>query len=381
MRIKSYFSHSVEAAITEARRELGSDAVLVSTRSASPETQHLGRYEVVFGSFEPSASTNDPRITQAPLVASSASVATPSGPQVIAELSELRRHIEELCQTVYHHAAPGNVRNENVERYIPLLVESGIPMAQAVTVAESVAERASSAESGQSFNEATLRRLVASELESRIRVTGGLGASASRAVIALIGPSGAGKTEMLVKLAVSEGIAMNRPVRLITTDCERVGASARLQSFATILGLTLQVCDAAALLDAALRRKQDRELVLIDTPGYSPADMACSRELGALFNLNKEIRPTLVLSATMKLDDMEDCLRRFSFHGPTELIFTHLDETRSFGAIWSLAAACRLPISFFGTGQQIPEDLEPATLGKISFLLLNGRTKAASHAA
>lgn len=375
MRIKSYFSASVEAAISEARRELGPEAVLVSTRSAPPEAKHLGRYEVVFGSLEQTASIADSRVEDG---SSSSSARSP----MMDELTELRKQIEELCHTVGQTNPQRSSRSVVPDRFVSCLVDNGLSLTDARSVADATAERLPADSKGANFpQDAVVRRLIATELESRVRVTGGITGHAKRTVLAFVGPGGVGKTDMLAKIAVAEGLVRNRPVRLLSTDCERFASSTRLQCFATILGMPLQTCESPVLVEAALRKKQERELVLIDTPGYTPSDIACARELGAYFGSAKEIRTVLVLSATMKAEDMKDALERFALLGPKELIFTHLDESRSFGSIWTMAAASKLPISFFGTGQQIPDDIEPATLGKLSFLLLRGRKDRASHAA
>lgn len=376
MRIKSYFSASVEAAISQARRELGPDAVLVSTRSAPPEAAHLGRYEVVFGSLEQTTNTADSKVEDG---GSYSSVRSP----MMEELAELRKQIEELCQTVGQTNPQRSSRFVVPDRFVSCLTDNGLSLTDARSVAHAAAERmAAEGTAAGDINDAVVLRLIAAELESRVRVTGGLPGAAQRTVVAFVGPAGVGKTDMLAKIAVSEGLARNRPVRLLSTDCERVASSARLQCFATILGMPLQTCESPALVEAALRKKQERELVLIDTPGYTPSDIACARELGNYFCSAKEIRTVLVLPATMKAEDMLGALERFTLLGPKELVFTHLDESRSFGSIWTMAAASKLPISFFGTGQQIPDDLEAATLGKLSFLLLRGsKERAASNAA
>jgi len=145
-------------------------------------------------------------------------------------------------------------------------------------------------------------------------------------------------------------------------DPFRVASHERLRSFAGILGTGFTAASTMREFIEAVEEYRSKNVLLIDTPGYSGNDFESSRDLsGFLARLNhKEVH--LVLPASMKRADLARSVRRFEEFKPDYLLFTKLDETESFGAIISTAMQAAKPLSFFASGQSIPEDLEAANL-------------------
>jgi flagellar biosynthesis protein FlhF len=118
-------------------------------------------------------------------------------------------------------------------------------------------------------------------------------------------------------------------------------------------------------------------LLLIDTPGLTPASMADSgRDLVAFLRSRQDIDTHLVLTASMRQADLDRAVDLFRVFRPSKLLFTRLDETDSTAAMFCEAARTSLPLSFFSTGQTIPEDLEPATKTRITASLALGLPEA-----
>jgi flagellar biosynthesis protein FlhF len=185
-------------------------------------------------------------------------------------------------------------------------------------------------------------------------------------ITALVGPPGSGKTTALVKLAVAQGLSKGRPVRLITADTQRVGAADQLRTYASILSVPFQAVESVSALEMAVDSAPSNSLVLIDTPGLSPALIAESgASLASFISRRQDIDAHLVLTASARHADLEAAAQRYQMFAPSRLLFTRLDEITSFGAIFCEAARERRPISFFSIGQLIPEDLEPATKTRI----------------
>jgi flagellar biosynthesis protein FlhF len=198
---------------------------------------------------------------------------------------------------------------------------------------------------------------TARDLAGRIQVSSELGR-----ITALVGPPGAGKTTVLVKLAVSQGLAKGRPVRLITTDTQRIGAAEQLRTYASILSTPLQAVESVAALEMAIEAAPSNAVVLIDTPGLGPALLAdTGNGLAAFLGRRQDIDTHLVLTAAAGACDIESAARRYEMFSPSRLLFTRLDEASSLGAMFCEAVRNSAPLSFFSTGQLIPEDLEPAT--------------------
>jgi len=314
MKLKSYFSTSVEDAVGQARKELGEDALLVNARPTTVETKHLGSYEVVFGS------TNAiPRPTAPPVR------------DVSQDISEMKREIERLTRCFT--APRGTAQEPRTE-----LVENELDPVIAQAVAEG-------AQLGEFFEvDATLGRR-----------------GAERAVVALVGPPGVGKTTTLVKLAAQFGLSAKRPPHIITADVFRIAAAEQLKSLAGILGIGCDVVETPVALAQSLEEHRSKSFVFIDTPGLGRGEMEDGEDLARLIATHPEIDTHLVLSASMKPADLARVIDRYEIFQPKKLLFTRIDETERFGTLISEASRRALPVSFLATGQQIPDDLEPAT--------------------
>ena len=189
-------------------------------------------------------------------------------------------------------------------------------------------------------------------------------------VCALVGPTGVGKTTTIAKLAAYAKLEMGQRVALITLDTFRMAAVDQLQQYAQILQVPLHVALTIEDVRSALRFYQDRTLVLIDTPGHSPKDAEVQGQLQKLLKELPEVETHLVLSATTKPRDLAEIAARFECLQPTRLIFTKLDETSTYGPILGTLARVKKPLSYLGTGQEVPQDLELATSRRVADLLL-----------
>jgi flagellar biosynthesis protein FlhF len=159
-------------------------------------------------------------------------------------------------------------------------------------------------------------------------------------------------------------------VRLISTDNYRIATAAQLQTYAELLGAPFTLAETTTALAHAIDSAPADALLLIDTPGFSAASMDESgTELAGFFRGRQDIDTHLVLTASMRLADLRRVVDRFEAFQPAKLLFTRLDETDSSAAIFSVAARTAKPLSFFGTGQLVPEDLEPAQKEKVTRLL------------
>ena len=365
MKIKSYYAATVEAAIAQARRELGDDAMILQSRKAPPEAQHLGECEVVFGTIEKAAPAEAPAPAE-------------DGGRLSRELAELRQEIDAMRRTISRTGAaaprwlePGS---ELVEIYNALAGSELSP-----ELAEEVIHAVWSAAPGDGPRTA---QAAAAELMRRITVDASLGAPQSApAIAALVGPPGAGKTASLVKLAVRYGVAARRPVRILAADTFRVAASEQLRTYASIIGAAFQVVETPRALAQALEDVRNRELVLIDTPGWGPADLEDASELARFLSSRGDIDVHLTLSASMKPADLTRVVDAYQIFRPSKLLFTRLDETGSFGQIVSQAARTGIPVSFFAWGQRVPEDLEPATRERVVDLVMSGQPRRERKAA
>ena len=360
--VKSYFATSVPAAIELARRELGPDALLLNSREAPPEARHLGPLEVVFGhdSGKPKATSSAVWAAQPETVAV-APVMPPvqSYAAMTQDIEQLRQSVDKiwaLLQKATRGAVwgpPAQARPRLVEQ---ALIEMGVTREIAAEIDDAVAVNVGE-QPGAGFSSDAVLRGTIDEIERRFRVQPGLGR-----ITALVGPPGSGKTTTLVKLAVKEGLMKNRPVRILSADTQRIAASEQLRIYAAILGVPFQSVETIPALAHTIDATPANTLLLIDTPGLSPAALeGPAADLAGFLRRRQDIDTHVVLTATTRQKDLEKANDRFAIFNPAALIFTRLDETEAPGGLFSEAARTDTPISFFANGQEVPENLAPAS--------------------
>jgi flagellar biosynthesis protein FlhF len=210
------------------------------------------------------------------------------------------------------------------------------------------------------------------EMQKLLCVTGGIKVvKGQRRVVALVGATGVGKTTNLAKLAAIFAVERRARVALVTTDTYRVAAPEQLHVYANIVGLPMQVTHSAEELVKALNLYQDHDLVLIDTAGGSQFNREKIEELYVNLKAVRLDDVILVLSANTQLDELRSTMESFGRLNPTELLFSKLDETRKFGILFTAAVESGLPVGYLSIGQNVPDDIELASVRTIARLLIN----------
>lgn len=195
-------------------------------------------------------------------------------------------------------------------------------------------------------------------------------------VIALVGPTGAGKTTTIAKLASRFAEAhAPRDVALVTTDTARIGAREQLYGFGRQLGIAVHEASSGTDLDRLLERLKDYRLVLIDTAGVGPRDRTLAAQLQWL-RAARQVRTQLVLPANTGFADMDEVVRRFGPANLQGLVLSKLDETGRFGTALSVAVDHGLPITWVTDGQDVPEDLHRASAATLVLRLEDLRRAA-----
>lgn len=195
-------------------------------------------------------------------------------------------------------------------------------------------------------------------------------------VIALVGPTGAGKTTTAAKLAARFAARHRaRDVALVTTDGQRAGALEQLQALGRRLGITVCEAQGPEGLQDALQQLQDYPLVLVDTTGHAPRDRAVFSQILWL-RASRRVRSLLVLPANAHPQDLGEVIRRYRPAKPDGVVLTKLDETCQPGSALSVLVRHDLGITYTACGQQVPADLEAADAQRLVQLLENTRRAA-----
>ncbi|MFN7937918.1 MAG: hypothetical protein U0R19_31605 [Bryobacteraceae bacterium] len=378
MRLKSYFAATVESAMHQARHELGDEAMLLDSRPAGPQAKHMGAYEVVFALPETA-----PRDTASPVFPQTAASKEPA--RFSTDLADLRRELDRMRNSVERSsslaaAAAGLLHDPDVARCYSELIAADILPEIAQELVVSCA--GSPSRDGGGYRAYTrLRAAVNQEISQRLRVQPQVGISGGRQplhpVICLVGPPGAGKTSCLVKLAIRYGLPSRKPMLFVSLDNLRIGGGTALQYYAALVGASFVEAESGRNLGQILEEYRHKYWIWIDTPGSGPRETDVIEELSEFIRPIPEIDTHLVLSVAMKSSDLRVAVARFAPFAPKKLLFAHLDETCTYGGIFSAMVASGLPASFLASGQQIPEAMEPAQCGKLLALLGDETTAAA----
>jgi flagellar biosynthesis protein FlhF len=181
-----------------------------------------------------------------------------------------------------------------------------------------------------------------------------------RRVVALVGPTGVGKTTTIAKLAAGYRFREGKRVALITTDTYRIAGAQQLKSYAELIGLPCCVAPLPADLKRALTNDRDADVIFIDTVGRSARRQDQLEELAAYARGDDGCEVCLVLSATTKRADLLQAVEAYRSLGLSSIIATKIDETATVGPVCEAALAAAVPISYLTTGQEVPDDIEEA---------------------
>ncbi len=238
------------------------------------------------------------------------------------------------------------------------MIEQEIPDAIAETILGEVREQLQPDElaSPELVRQTVLRRIA-----SRIPVCEQWppARSADRpAVVALVGPTGVGKTTTLAKLAAGLRLRRGMRVGLVTCDTYRIAAVEQLRTYAEIIGVPLKVALSPEELGDCLASLGDCDLVLVDTAGRSQHDADRLAELRRLIEVARPDQTHLVLSAASSPGVLKRACEKFAVLGPDRLLLTKVDEAVGLGPVLDILDRTRLPMGFVSTGQEVPDHIE-----------------------
>jgi flagellar biosynthesis protein FlhF len=200
-------------------------------------------------------------------------------------------------------------------------------------------------------------------------------------VVALIGPTGAGKTTTLAKLAATWTIESQLAVGLITTDTYRVAAVDQIREYSTLLGLDLRVAFSASEAQRAVDEFHTRDLVLIDTPGRNHRDRVAMASLRGMLENTGAVTALLLIPATLGLTQIEEIIDSYRELQPAGIVLTKTDETADLSAVTAIAGCCDWPITYVTTGQRVPQDIDAAERDALCDGLLASLTDRQADAA
>ena len=338
MKIMKFEGATMRDALAKVKAELGEQAVIVSSRQIRRGLLDTGIE--VSAAIDPDEAAWVERATPKPAERAEADVE-----KLLAPLRQELRSLRALVRAAGDNRGTNELRSELA--LLRTLVE-GMGRAQPVPVQDAPSKTAT------------------------------LTAPSNARIVMLVGPTGAGKTTTIAKLAARAALIDERSVRLITLDNYRVGGVEQIRLYADMIGIPLDVCESPASLFDAI--DETAELTLIDTAGRSPRDLeSIERMAQALDNL-PPIEVHLVIPAGSSPQVVDELIARYRPLRPKRLLFTKVDEVSRAPELAAAPARSGLPITWITTGQAVPEDLEEPNRARILELAAHttpNRTRAA----
>ena len=390
MDIQTYRAATMHEALARVRRELGPNAAVLHTREVPAEGWWSRLRGVRQIEVTASAAVNVPsRFAESSetVAAKALAAAEPSAPlgrsapaspawpvpeDVKGQLTDLQSMLKELCRQSQH----GKQRDlpETLFQLFTDLIEADLNEDVARELVERVRNEASNEELADRM---LIKARVARMIEGEVPIAGPISVAPGRSrLVALVGPTGVGKTTTIAKLAAHYRLKQKHNVGLITVDTYRIAAVEQLRTYAEIIDLPMQVVSSPREMREAVRRMRGQDLILLDTAGRSPRDDIKIRELKAFLTEAGADEVHLVLSAVTAARTLEQTAQRFAAVGTTRLILSKLDEASSLGNLLPLVRSAKLPLSYLTNGQNVPDDIETAAAGRVARLVLGMETAA-----
>lgn len=201
------------------------------------------------------------------------------------------------------------------------------------------------------------------------RKTWDLSCQYSRRILMLIGPTGAGKTTTVAKLA-SKAIKEGKKVAVIGVDTFKIGAIEQIRIYSKMLGIPLDVVSNAGDLKKSIKRLNDRDVILIDTTGQNPRDNEYIGSLKDVYRTGLPVETQLLLSASGDCDFLMETHRHYGSLPVDYIAFTKTDEAVKLGSIYNLCRVYKKPVAYITTGQRVPGNIEFVDSRRLTNLIL-----------
>ena len=385
MDLKTYRARTLQEALALVRRDLGPSAAVLRTRevrgghmlgwllgprqievTASTAVEVPSRVRAIARdeSLDPPARRIDPQHAVAPpnhVVQNRLA----SQDDLKRQLSDLQAKVEELRRRA------GENRRQLPDALFQLyttLIDADV----SEDLARELVDETRSSLRGEGLDDPYLLRAAISRLvEDQFSVAGPINLSAERRrLVALVGPTGVGKTTTIAKLAANFRLRDKKRVGLITVDTYRIAAVEQLRTYADIMDLPMEVVSSPRDMRDAVERMRSLDLVLLDTAGRGPCDDLRIQELRALLGEAMPDEVHLVLSAASSAGTLKKTADRFAGVGAQKVILTKLDEASNLGAILSLARNSKCSLSYVTDGQNVPDDIAAANASELARRIL-----------
>ncbi|MCD6154025.1 MAG: flagellar biosynthesis protein FlhF [Syntrophobacterales bacterium] len=373
MQIKRYEALSANEAMEKIKADLGPDAIVLSSKRVNGNLEVVAarddnyeiprRHEAGKGEKEGADTFSLLRSDINELKSFIVDFKREGG--VYAELAELKETMGALLD-VLGVQGNGEVSSPLSKVYYHL-ISVGVSKERACALIEELKNDGSTAEP-ENYHHA----LSAAEDAIKRSITPSYRDLKKKRISAFVGPAGEGKTTTLAKLAARRLFEEKLNVGIITMDTYRIGAAEQLKTYANIMNVPMEIASEKKEFERALNRFDDRDVILVDTPGKSRGDENYLLKLKECLETGNSLETNLVLSMTSSRENMMGAATRFGIAGYNNIIFTKLDDSRKSGSIYDVIDHVGKPVFYVANGQNVPRDLKKMDPTKLARLIVGG---------
>lgn len=391
MIIKKFIAKDFQGALKQAKKEMGSDAIILHTsrvrKGGILSFLFPPQVEITVAVDEGLQVNSDRLRKQAPPAAAAVEAYSPSSQEagkksfkppepntngeLLQELQTMKGLISDVKSKICEVEQIKGI-SEGMRIFYETLINNQVELELALKITNRVESRLSQ-ESKE--DKIWVRELCLHTIQEYIDEIKPIELPQNKkgALVFMVGPTGVGKTTTIAKLAANMSFLEGKDVALITLDTYRVSAAQQLRTFAEIIGIPISVVFNPQDLVEAIRQYQGKDVIFVDTAGRSPYEEVHMEELQEFIAAANPDETVLVLSITTDSRELINIYQRFQFIGVDKIIFTKLDESQNYGRILNTIYHIRKPIAYFTMGQNVPDDIEiPNTLELARMLLREG---------
>jgi flagellar biosynthesis protein FlhF len=375
MQVKRYEAANMKEALAKIKNDLGPEAIVISTKRLPGEKKLIeimaasdegpGQRKEKKGDREKSLPFEDREIIgylRKEMEELKALVQGIQKDNLSAEFADLKDSLQAFFDIL---GLRGQSKEKTIlSRIYHYLINRGVSKARACKLLEDMkrdcpGQEIPDYESGLKIAESLIRGTLNQNQDER-----------GKKVKIFLGPTGVGKTTTLAKLAARYAMEQKLAVGLITMDTYRIAATEQLNVYARILGLPLEVASEQDAFQQALQRFDDKDVILVDTPGKSRTDKDYFTLLQDLITGNRDVETNLLLSLTSSRENMMDVVLRYNKLDCDQIIFTKMDECTRCGFLYDVIEQAGRPVSYVTTGQNVPQDIEVANPSRLAELIM-----------
>ena len=377
MHVKKFTAKNIQEALKLVKKDLGKDAIIISTKDVKPVSNNGNCHTVEVTAAIDFNSDDIPGIKEFiyPLqkeITELKGIVKSISPDLLGSFKKstdnfIENEVVEL-KSIVHYLLNNTsaLKDLGIHESLINMYREAINRGINERLAFRLVEIANSQVANKTaLSENNVKACFFREMKNFIKTNGALKTGVKKPkVVSFVGPTGVGKTTTVAKLAAELSLNQKKEVALLTLDTYRIAAVEQLRIYSKIIDVPIFVARDRQEFNKALELCMDKDIVLVDTAGRSRKDEKQMKELMDFLNDDVPVETHLVLSSTDQEEILYSNVKHFHPLSVDYLIFTKLDEASSFGMLFNIAMKTNKPISYFTTGQKVPEDIEVASAEK-----------------